>query len=127
MLLTCGLGLGVGTGWMANADAQGPAVQPPAKANPADEVKRYIAYADAGSWAIYPAMNPKVDYDPLKDFAPIGLFAQSGGLFLVVNVARTLGGKVSARNRPEGGAEVTLTLPLASIILEEEEDEGNGS
>ncbi|MDM0083242.1 ATP-binding protein [Variovorax sp. J31P179] len=49
------------------------------------------------------------------------------GLFLVVNVARTLGGKVSARNRPEGGAEVTLTLPLASIILEEEEDEGNGS
>jgi two-component system sensor histidine kinase RegB len=49
------------------------------------------------------------------------------GLFLVVNVARTLGGKVSARNRLEGGAEVTLTLPLASIILEEEEDEGNGS
>jgi two-component system sensor histidine kinase RegB len=52
------------------------------------------------------------------------------GLFLVVNVARTLGGKVSARNRPEGGAEVTLTLPLASIILEEEgeeEDDGDGS
>ncbi|MGO4389955.1 ATP-binding protein [Variovorax sp. M-6] len=49
------------------------------------------------------------------------------GLFLVVNVARTLGGKVSARNRPEGGAEVTLTLPLAAIILEEEEDVGDGS
>ena len=50
------------------------------------------------------------------------------GLFLVVNVARTLGGKVSARNRPEGGAEVTLTLPLSAIILEEEEeDEGDGS
>lgn len=49
------------------------------------------------------------------------------GLFLVVNVIRTLGGKVSARNRPEGGAEVTLTLPLAAIILEEEEDEGDGS
>jgi two-component system sensor histidine kinase RegB len=31
------------------------------------------------------------------------------GLFLVVNVARTLGGSVAARNREEGGAEVTLT------------------
>ncbi|MDM0012809.1 ATP-binding protein [Variovorax sp. J22P168] len=51
------------------------------------------------------------------------------GLFLVVNVARTLGGAVSARNRPEGGAEVTITLPLASIILEEQDegDERNGS
>ena len=41
------------------------------------------------------------------------------GLFLVVNVARTLGGSVSARNRPEGGAAVTLRLPLAAITLEE--------
>ena len=43
------------------------------------------------------------------------------GLFLVVNVARTLGGSVSARNRPEGGAAVTLRLPLAAITLEENE------
>jgi two-component system, sensor histidine kinase RegB len=42
------------------------------------------------------------------------------GLFLVVNVARTLGGTVAARNRTEGGAEVTLTLPLAAIALEPE-------
>jgi two-component system, sensor histidine kinase RegB len=42
------------------------------------------------------------------------------GLFLVANVARTLGGGVVARNRPEGGAMVTLTLPLAAITLEEE-------
>lgn len=41
------------------------------------------------------------------------------GLFLVVNVARTLGGDVAARNRAEGGAEVTMTLPLAAIALEE--------
>jgi two-component system sensor histidine kinase RegB len=41
------------------------------------------------------------------------------GLFLVVNVARTLGGTVSAQNLPEGGAVVSLTLPLASIIYEE--------
>ena len=45
------------------------------------------------------------------------------GLFLVVNVARTLGGSVAARNRPEGGAVVTLTLPLAAITLDEDEDE----
>ncbi|WP_184525603.1 ATP-binding protein [Variovorax sp. Sphag1AA] len=48
------------------------------------------------------------------------------GLFLVVNVARTLGGSVTARNRPEGGAVVTLTLPLAAITLEEDEEEDDG-
>jgi two-component system sensor histidine kinase RegB len=39
------------------------------------------------------------------------------GLFLVVNVARTLGGGVSARNREEGGALVRLNLPLSAIAL----------
>jgi len=66
-------------------------------------------------------------------FAP-GMLAQFGkpyqstkgrpggglGLFLVVNVARTLGGSVSASNRPEGGADVRLSLPLKAIALEEE-------
>lgn len=47
------------------------------------------------------------------------------GLFLVVNVARTLGGSVAARNRPEGGASVTVTLPLASITLVEQTSHGN--
>jgi two-component system sensor histidine kinase RegB len=42
------------------------------------------------------------------------------GLFLTVNVARTLGGTVTASNRPEGGAAVLLTLPLAAIAVEEE-------
>jgi two-component system, sensor histidine kinase RegB len=42
------------------------------------------------------------------------------GLFLVANVARTLGGSVVAHNREEGGAMVTLTLPLAALTLEEE-------
>ncbi len=41
-------------------------------------------------------------------------------LFLVANVARTLGGSVVARNRPARGAMVTLTLPLAVNMLEEE-------
>jgi two-component system sensor histidine kinase RegB len=42
------------------------------------------------------------------------------GLFLVVNVARTLGGSVTAANRPEGGACVTLRLPLSAIALNKE-------
>jgi len=39
------------------------------------------------------------------------------GLFLAVNVARTLAGSVTAVNRPEGGALVTLTLPLSAVAL----------
>jgi two-component system sensor histidine kinase RegB len=39
------------------------------------------------------------------------------GLFLVVNVVRKLGGSVSARNRGEGGASVTIELPLASLSV----------
>jgi two-component system sensor histidine kinase RegB len=42
------------------------------------------------------------------------------GLFLVVNVLRTLGGTVTAVNRPRGGAAVTLNLPLAAIALDDE-------
>lgn len=42
------------------------------------------------------------------------------GLFLVVNVARTVGGSVMARNREEGGAVVTIRLPLAAIAVEDE-------
>lgn len=34
------------------------------------------------------------------------------GLFLAANVARQLGGQLRVANRPEGGAEVTLELPL---------------
>ena len=42
--------------------------------------------------------------------APRGL-----GLFLSVNVARTLGGTIAARNRPEGGAAVTVRIPLLAL------------
>ena len=42
------------------------------------------------------------------------------GLFLAVNVARTLGGTVNAHNPPGGGAEVTLSLPLAALKLDPE-------
>jgi two-component system sensor histidine kinase RegB len=49
------------------------------------------------------------------------------GLFLVSNVARTLHGRVSAHNRPEGGAIVTLTLPLESMALDDEETLPDGT
>jgi two-component system sensor histidine kinase RegB len=40
------------------------------------------------------------------------------GLFLVVNVARKLGGRVEARNREQGGAAVTVSVPLSSLAIE---------
>lgn len=42
------------------------------------------------------------------------------GLFLVTNVARSLGGSVKARNREEGGAVVQISLPLRALVLEQE-------
>lgn len=44
------------------------------------------------------------------------------GLFLAVNVLRTLGGTLEARNRFSGGAEVTLRLPLEALSLADEEN-----
>ncbi|HWU96915.1 MAG TPA: ATP-binding protein [Oxalicibacterium sp.] len=46
------------------------------------------------------------------------------GLFLSLNVARTLGGTVTATNREEGGALVKITLPLATIAIEEDDEHG---
>lgn len=45
------------------------------------------------------------------------------GLFLVMNVARTLGGALEARNLQEGGAEVKISLPLKSLVLQEGAEE----
>jgi two-component system, sensor histidine kinase RegB len=45
------------------------------------------------------------------------------GLFLAVNVARSLGGSIVAHNRERNGAEVTMTLPLSALSLNEA---GNG-
>jgi two-component system sensor histidine kinase RegB len=45
------------------------------------------------------------------------------GLFLVLNVARTLGGTVQAANGADGGAVVSLRLPLAAIAFEWSEDD----
>ena len=55
-------------------------------------------------------------YNSTKDRRGAGL-----GLFLVVNVIRKLGGSVSAHNRPDGGATVTVELPLAALEYREKE------
>lgn len=50
------------------------------------------------------------------------------GLFLVMNVARSLGGHIQARNREQhlgGGAEVRISLPLAAIALNDESHDAN--
>lgn len=41
------------------------------------------------------------------------------GLFLLVNVLRKLGGEARAENLREGGARVTIVLPLAAISYEQ--------
>jgi two-component system sensor histidine kinase RegB len=45
------------------------------------------------------------------------------GLFLSVNVARTLGGHIAAHNLAQG-AEVVITLPLAALMPQRDEDDG---
>jgi two-component system, sensor histidine kinase RegB len=57
-------------------------------------------------------------YNSTKDRPGGGL-----GLFLSVNVARTLGGTLIARNRRQGGAIVTMTLPLSAIAIETHDDD----
>jgi len=47
------------------------------------------------------------------------------GLFLVVNVIRTLGGTVAARNIESGGAVVTLSLPLNALKLNKRSEPDN--
>lgn len=45
------------------------------------------------------------------------------GLFLLVNVLRKLGGEAVAENRPEGGAVVRLSIPLATLAYPAKEAE----
>ena len=72
-----------------------------------------LAVCDAGP-GFAPAMLEALGrpYNSSKNRQGGGL-----GLFLVVNVARKLGGAVTARNRATGGAEVVLTLPLSALEI----------
>jgi len=66
--------------------------------------------------------GPGFDTERLKHFgepyqSSKGQPGRGMGLFLSVNVARTLGGRLEAHNRSDdAGAEVVLTLPLASLL-----------
>jgi two-component system sensor histidine kinase RegB len=79
-----------------------------------DEEILTLRVTDAGP-GFPPAMLEHVGkpYQSTKGRAGSGL-----GLFLVVNVARTLGGTVAASNPSVGGAEVRIRLPLSSIVLQ---------
>lgn len=78
-----------------------------------------IEVRDAG-----PGFHPDVlerlgtPYNSTKGRAGGGL-----GLFLSVNVARTLGGRLAVRNLPQRGAAVTVTLPLAAIVIDDHVDD----
>lgn len=56
-------------------------------------------------------------YQSSKDAPGRGL-----GLFLSMNVARSLGGSIRVANRAQGGALVTIRIPLQSILLEHDDD-----
>jgi len=43
------------------------------------------------------------------------------GLFLSINVARTLGGSLAAANLPQGGATITIRLPLTPLATQQED------
>jgi len=43
------------------------------------------------------------------------------GLFLVMNIVRKLGGSVKAENAEEGGAVVTMQMPMAALSVEDED------
>jgi two-component system sensor histidine kinase RegB len=95
-----------------NAAEAAPGAQLTLVASCSDEGTLSLAVLDDG---------PGFDAERLKHFgepyqSSKGQPGRGMGLFLSVNVARTLGGKLEARNRAEGGAAVTLTLPLASLL-----------
>jgi two-component system sensor histidine kinase RegB len=73
----------------------------------------FLRVSDAGA-GFDPRMLDQIGkpYQSSKNRAGGGL-----GLFLVVNVVRKLGGIVSARNLPRGGAEVSIELPLEALRI----------
>jgi two-component system sensor histidine kinase HupT/HoxJ len=58
-----------------------------------------------------PAVDMAHIFDPFFTSKPVGQ-GTGLGLYISYGLARDLGGELSARNRPEGGAQFRLTLPL---------------
>lgn len=71
-----------------------------------------LAVADRGP-GFAPAMLERIGkpYQSSKGSHGRGL-----GLFLSLNVARSLGGSIDAANLPAAGAAVAITLPLQSLV-----------
>jgi two-component system sensor histidine kinase RegB len=80
----------------------------------ADSLMLFVTDAGAG---FAPAMLSQLGkpYQSTKGRPGSGL-----GLFLAFNVARTLGGTMTAHNRAEGGAVVRISFPLSAIALKED-------
>jgi two-component system sensor histidine kinase RegB len=77
-----------------------------------DELR--VRIADSG-----PGFSPQMLADIGKPYRSTkGRLGGGLGLFLVVNVVRKLGGRVEARNREAGGAEVILSVPLSALAIE---------
>ncbi len=78
----------------------------------------FLSIGDAGpGFSPIRLANFGKPYNSSKNRAGGGL-----GLFLVVNVVRKLGGQVVAENGPDGGARVTLTLPLSTLRIDQPND-----
>ena len=72
-----------------------------------------------------PGFNPEMLSNFAKPYHSTKGRPGSGlGLFLSVNVARTLGGTIEASNIAGGGAEVVVKLPLAALTLRERKVRG---
>jgi two-component system sensor histidine kinase RegB len=79
-----------------------------------DEGELRVRVADAG-----PGFSPQMLAELGKPYRSTkGRLGGGLGLFLVVNVVRKLGGRVEARNREAGGAEVILSVPLSALAIE---------
>lgn len=93
-----------------------------AEAAPATRLRLHAACTDGETLALSVIdEGPGFDPERLRHFgepyqSSKGQPGRGMGLFLSVNVARTLGGRLEARNREAGGAEVVLTLPMASLL-----------
>jgi two-component system sensor histidine kinase RegB len=80
-----------------------------------------LSVRDAG-----PGFSPEILANFAKPYYSTKGRPGSGlGLFLSVNVARTLGGRIEASNIAAGGAEVVIKLPMAALTLRERTEHGN--
>jgi two-component system sensor histidine kinase RegB len=78
------------------------------------EDELFLSVSDAG-----PGFQPQVLANVGKPYNSSKARLGGGlGLFLVVNVVRKLGGRVTAENRPGGGARVRVILPLSALAIE---------